>query len=80
MPRGAPRVYLIPDLRATNGRPLVEVVAQALDGAGDHAPDVAVQVREKDLDARPLLALARALRTVTAARGSRWIFWGRRRW
>lgn len=69
--RDAPRVYLITDRRATNGRPLADVVAQALDGAGEHAPSVAVQVREKDLDARALLGLVQVLRSVTAARGSR---------
>jgi thiamine-phosphate pyrophosphorylase len=69
--RGAPQVYLVTDRRATNDRPLVDVVARALDGAGEHAAAVAVQLREKDLDARPLLALARALRAVTAARGAR---------
>ena len=70
-PQGAPRVYLITDRRATNGRPLVDVIARALDGAGAHAPAVAVQLREKDLEARPLLDLARALRAITAGRGAR---------
>ena len=70
-PRGAPRVYLISDRRATNGRPLLDVIARALDGAGAHATSVAVQLREKDLEARPLLDLARALRASTAARGAR---------
>jgi len=70
-PRGAPRLYLISDRRATNGRPLPDVIAAALDGAGAHAPSVAVQLREKDLEARPLLELARALRDCTAARGAR---------
>jgi len=68
---GAPRVYLITDRRATDGRDLVDAVSRALDGAGDHASSVAVQVREKDLDARSLLALTRALRSVTARHGSR---------
>lgn len=69
--QGAPRVYLVTDRRATNGRPLPEVVAHALAGAGDRASFVAVQLREKDLDARPLLGLACALRDVTAAHGAR---------
>ena len=69
--RSAPQVYLITDRRATNDRPLAEVVARALDGAGAHAGSVAVQLREKDLDPRALLALARALRAVTAAHGAR---------
>ena len=69
--RGAPRVYLVTDRRATLGRGLVDVVARALEGAGPDAPSVAVQLREKDLDARALLELARPLRTVTASYGAR---------
>ena len=71
MTAGVPRGYLVTDRRATNGRPLAEVVARALEGAGGHASSVAVQLREKDLDARSLLNLARDLRAVTAAWGAR---------
>ena len=74
---GAPRVYLVTDRRATNGRPLVEVVARALAGAGERASSVAVQLREKDLEARALLDLARELRAVTAAHGARLFVNGR---
>jgi len=68
---GAPLLYLITDRSATNGRPLVDVVGRALEGAGAHARAVAVQLREKDLDGRALLQLARALREVTARYGTR---------
>jgi thiamine-phosphate pyrophosphorylase len=67
----APRLYLITDRRATGGRPLVDVVAAALAAAGGRAHEVAVQLREKDLEARALFELARALRAVTAAAGAR---------
>jgi thiamine-phosphate pyrophosphorylase len=66
----APRLYLITDRRATGGRPLDQVVAEALAGAGARAGEVAVQLREKDLGGRALLALARSLRAVTAAAGA----------
>ena len=65
-----PRLYLITDRAATGGRPLTQVVAEALAGAGEQASEVAVQLREKDMEARPLLELARALRALTAAAGA----------
>ncbi|HXU80916.1 MAG TPA: thiamine phosphate synthase [Polyangia bacterium] len=67
----APRLYLITDRAATGGRPLDQVVAQALAGAGEQAAQVAVQLREKDMEGRALLELARSLRAVTAAAGAR---------
>ena len=70
----APRLYLITDRKATGGRALVEVVAAALAGvagSGLDPADVAVQLREKDLDGRALTDLARALRATTAAAGVR---------
>jgi thiamine-phosphate pyrophosphorylase len=67
---GAPRLYLITDRQATLGRPLVEVVEQALLGARGRGREVAVQLREKDLGGRALLELARELRRVTAAAGA----------
>ena len=70
----APRLYLITDRKATGGRALVEVVAAALTGiagSGLDPGDVAVQLREKDLDGRAVTDLARALRTTTAAAGVR---------
>jgi len=66
----APRLYLITDRTATGGQPLDRVVAEALAGAGARAGEVAVQLREKDLGGRALLALARSLRAVTAAAGA----------
>jgi thiamine-phosphate pyrophosphorylase len=63
VPPAAPRLYIITDRRATNGRPLVDVVRAALAGATPGA--VAVQLREKDLEGRALMALARELRAVT---------------
>lgn len=65
-----PRLYLITDRAATGGRPLTQVVAEALAGAGEQASEVAVQLREKDMEARPLLELARALRALTEAAGA----------
>jgi thiamine-phosphate pyrophosphorylase len=70
----APRLYLITDRTATGGRALVGVVAAALTGiagSGLEPGDVAVQLREKDLDGRALTDLARALRATTAAAGVR---------
>jgi thiamine-phosphate pyrophosphorylase len=63
--RGVPRLYIITDRRATGGRPLTDVVRAALAGAPPGA--VGVQLREKDLDGRALVELARALRPITAA-------------
>jgi thiamine-phosphate pyrophosphorylase len=56
---------LVTDRHATGGRELADVVAQAVD-----AGLPAVQLREKDLPGRPLLALAERLRRVTAERGA----------
>jgi len=70
---GAPQLYIITDRHATAGRPLPSVIATALAGAAPAiraGARVAVQLREKDLPARPLLALARELRAVTAAAGA----------
>ena len=69
-----PRLYIITDRTATGGRPLVDVVAQALEGlagSGLEPPSVAVQLREKDLEGRALTELARGLRAVTARVGVR---------
>ena len=59
----APRLVLVTDRRATAGRELVDVVVRALD-----AGLPAVQLRDKDLPGRALLALAEALRAATARR------------
>jgi thiamine-phosphate pyrophosphorylase len=58
----APRLYLITDRTATSGR---------LAGSGLDPGEVAVQLREKDLGGRALVALARPLRELTAAAGVR---------
>lgn len=58
-------VYLITDRAQTNGRPLVDVVAAALQGG---LP--AVQLRERDLTTRALLTLAEQLRELTRRCGA----------
>lgn len=58
-------VYLVTDRAQTAGRPLLDVVAAALRGGVG-----AVQLRERDLPARELLALATALRALTRAAGA----------
>src|SRR4029077_20621470 len=60
-----PRLVLVPDRKRTGGRDLVAVVAAALD-----AGLPAVQLRDKDLPGRPLLALAERLRAATARTGA----------
>ena len=70
---GAPHLYIITDRHASLGRPLPEVIARALAGAATAiraGARVAVQLREKDLDARALLAMARDLRAITAGTGA----------
>jgi thiamine-phosphate pyrophosphorylase len=59
------RLYLITDRKAT-ARPLTEAVRLALEGGVR-----AVQVREKDLPVRELLALAEELRTLTKEFGAK---------
>ncbi len=59
--RPIPSLLLVTDRRGTGGRDLVDVVAAALD-----AGLPAVQLREKDLPGRALLALAERLRAATA--------------
>src|SRR5512137_290904 len=58
-------VYLVTDRAQTNGRPLLEVVTAALRGGVG-----AVQVRERGLTTRELLALATELRAATRAAGA----------
>jgi thiamine-phosphate pyrophosphorylase len=60
-----PRLLLVTDRRATNGRDLLDVVSAALD-----AGLPAVQLREKDMPARLLMALAERLRTATTRTGA----------
>ena len=59
------RIYLVTDRRQTRQRPLVDTVEAAL-GAGVGA----VQLRERGLTTRELLALAHQLREVTAHHGA----------
>jgi thiamine-phosphate pyrophosphorylase len=71
--RPAPALYVVTDRHATRGRPLAEVVARVLDGAaraGVREGTVAIQLREKDLEARALLKAALSLRALTARRGA----------
>jgi len=60
------RLYLITDRQLAAARGLVETVEAALAGAAQVAPPgaLAVQLREKDLDAHELYELARALRVL----------------
>src|SRR5438445_3722433 len=62
------RLYLITDRHRTAGRPLLDVVEQALAGGVD-----AVQLREKDLPARDLLALAQRLGDLCRRHGARFL-------
>jgi len=69
--RAIPRLYLVTDRHATAGRALTDVVRAALAAAPHEAAgDVAVQLREKDLDGRALTALAHELRALTRAAGA----------
>ena len=58
-------MYLITDCAQTAGRPLLEVVASAL-----HGGIRAVQLRERGLATRELLALAESLRALTRQHGA----------
>lgn len=60
------RLYLVTDRNQTGARPLPDVIEECL-GAGVRA----VQLREKDLGAEELLALAQPLRELTRRFGSR---------
>jgi len=60
-----PNLVLVTDRNATAGRDLGDVVAAALD-----AGLPAVQLRDRDLPGRPLLALAERLRLLTARAGA----------
>ena len=60
------QLYLVTDRHQTRNRPLLTVVEQALEGGVD-----AIQLREKDLPAGALLALARDLRRLCDRHGAR---------
>ncbi len=71
--RRAPALYVVTDRHATRGRPLEAVLARVLAGAaraGVSPGTVAVELREKDLEARALLELARPLRALTTRYGA----------
>jgi thiamine-phosphate pyrophosphorylase len=59
------RLLLVTDRHKTKGRPLGSVLGQAL-----KAGSPAVQVRERDLNAKDLAALAEELRQIASPRGS----------
>jgi len=63
--RAPPKLVLVTDRHATGGRELGDVVAAALD-----AGLPAVQLRDKDLPGRLLLALAERLRALTTRTGA----------
>ncbi len=67
------RLYLVTDRKAAEaaGRTLPAVLDAALARAAARGVKVGVQLREKDLDGGPLLALAREARAVTRAHGAR---------
>jgi thiamine-phosphate pyrophosphorylase len=67
-----PRLILVTDRHATGGRDFFDVVAAALD-----AGLPAVQLRDKDLPARALFALAERLRVATARTGAKLFVNGR---
>ena len=57
------RLLVVTDRHQTNGRPLVPLLQRVLAAAGP-----AIQIREHDLSAGELVALAREMQTVTALR------------
>lgn len=59
-------LYLVTDRHQTNGRDLLWILEQALDGGVK-----AVQLREKELDGRELFQLAEAARKLTQRYGAR---------
>lgn len=63
-----PRLYLISDRHQTAGRPLDSVLSEALQGGVRM-----VQLREKDLEARPLLLLAQELSPLLQAHRAKWL-------
>jgi thiamine-phosphate pyrophosphorylase len=62
-------LYLITDRKLVKGG-LAAACEEVLAAAGDDASRIAIQLREKDLTGRELLALARELRQICTAHGS----------
>jgi thiamine-phosphate pyrophosphorylase len=78
----APTLYLITSRAATRGRPLIDLVVQALDAAdefrrGDGRLPLAICLREKDLDAADLVKLAEILAISCRTRGADFFVNGR---
>ncbi|HZH50138.1 MAG TPA: thiamine phosphate synthase [Nitrospira sp.] len=65
MPQLESRLLVVTDRHQTNGRSLLSILQQVLTVG---AP--AIQLRERDLSAKDLLALTRAVQTFTTPRGS----------
>lgn len=65
MPSLESRLLLVTDRQQTKGRPLLSVLAQAL-----KAGSLAIHLRERDLCAKELLALADEIRQLAEPRGS----------
>ncbi|PYS96218.1 MAG: thiamine phosphate synthase [Acidobacteria bacterium] len=61
-----PGICFVTDRSATGGRPLLEIIRAALAGGADR-----IQVREKDLQGRALLELARAVVEAAKTAGGR---------
>ena len=74
----APQLYLITDRHATGGRPLPQVIDEALSGLGAGARvRVGVQLRDKDLGGAALYALAVELRRITRVHQAQFFVNGR---
>ncbi len=65
MPKLSSRLLVVTDRHQTNGRPL-DVILETVLAVGSPA----IQLRERDLAPKDLLALARTVRTLAAQRGS----------
>jgi thiamine-phosphate pyrophosphorylase len=65
MPILSSRLLVVTDRHQTNGRPLVPLLQRVLRAGGP-----AIQIRERDLSARELVALAREIQAVTVLRRS----------
>lgn len=65
MPRLTSRLLLVTDRHQTKGRPLETILEKVLTVGSP-----AIQLRERDLAPKDLLALARTIRTLTSRRGS----------
>lgn len=62
------RLYVIIDSKSANGRDPVAVASEAVEGGAD-----VIQLREKDIPAREIMALGRAIRKAIAGTGALFI-------